>query len=508
MSKYNSLERRIEQIAEQHGERPDPHREAAPEIAVEWREADPEHRPEGFAWDPEGGLLSYDLWAAQREFIEDLEAGTHDITAFLGGYRSGKTVAGARWTLRHALETPDSRWLAMGIDFQKAQGTTFRTLFENLPGDRTHIVTSSYNGPETSPVVADYNRQEHRLTLTNDAIITLGSADKWSRYAGDEYSGIWLDEPSHYGTELYDLLEIMGTRLTADVGPKIMAWTLTGNGFNSAWRILDQREDKNGDPIGSTVEIIRADVEDNPYIDEADKARIRRQFEGTKRAAQALRGGFAAAQGLVYEHFSPSTHVVDHQEALERVEADWRVYGYDAGWNDPRVVLEAGKTEHNELVILDEFYESGTHVDRAIEWLRRNGKPTGTIYCEHEPAEIQKFNAAGWNAQKADKSIDAGISEVRARLREAGNKPISAREKTRRLTWGNGTRNREPEPEPDPDRVGLLISENCQHLVRELQSYQEEHVGGSTAVDHAVDALRYLCMGVLGEEKAPPTMTW
>lgn len=473
--------------------------EDAPDIAVSWDAADPENRPEGIQWDPDEHRLTYDLWDAQREFIDTLAAGEADITAFLGGYRSGKTVAGARWTLKNALETPGSRWLAMGIDFQKAQGTTFRVLFEQLPGERTHLVTSSYNGPESSPAVVDYNRKEHRLTLANDAIITLGSADKWSRYAGDEYSGVWLDEPSHYGDELYDLLEIMSTRLTADVGPKRMAWSLTGNGFNAAWRVLKKREDKNGDPIGSTVEIVRASVEDNPYIDPSDKDRIRRQFEGSKRAEQALRGGFSAAEGLVYDDFSPSTHVVDHAEALEKVEDSWRVYGYDAGWNDPRVVLEAGKTAHNELVILDEFYESSTHVDRAIEWLKRNGKPSGTIYAEHEPGEIDKFRNAGWRAENAEKSHDAGIAEVRSRFRQAGNKPLGGTSNVRRLTWGKEKRDRgesEPEPEPDPDRVGLLISENCPNLIRELQSYKEEDVGGSNVSDHCVDSLRYLCMGV------------
>jgi len=187
-------------------------------------------------------------------------------------------------------------------------------------------------------------------------VIVLGSADKWSRYAGDEYAGIWLDEPSHSGDELHDLMEMMGTRLTASEGSKTMFWTLTGNGYNAAWRILEKREDANGDPIGSRITVERASVLDNPYIDDADKKRLLRQFEDGEREEQALHGGFEVAQGLVYSDFSRETHVVPDREACECVEDEWRIYGYDAGWNDPRVVLEIRKTSYDQLVEDDEFY--------------------------------------------------------------------------------------------------------------------------------------------------------
>jgi hypothetical protein len=249
----SGLDRRLDSI---EGELDDTESSAdtPPIQAIEHRDADPSERPEGMEYDPKTGALAYDFWSKQRECLSLLDDGTADVVAFLGGYRSGKTVTGARWELTEALRYPDSRWIAMGISYSEASGTTFRTLFEQLPGKRTHLLTSSFNGPEQSPIVADYNRQEHRLTLINDSVIVLGSADKWSRYAGDEYAGVWLDEPSHFGTELFDILEMMGTRLTAPEGPKTMFWSLTGNGFNPAWSILEKQEDIEGDPIGSRIE--------------------------------------------------------------------------------------------------------------------------------------------------------------------------------------------------------------------------------------------------------------
>jgi hypothetical protein len=460
-------------------------------ICVEWRDAAPDERPDGMTWRPptddEPATLAYDLWDAQRACLDALESGDYDITAFLGGYGSGKSVFGGRWLLAKALENPGSRFLAMGVDFQKARDTTYPKLFAQLPGERTTLTTSGYNGPENSPLVADYNRQEHRLTLANDSVITLGSADKYSRYAGAEFGAAWLDEPSHYGDELHDLTGMITTRLRSVDGPKTQLWTLTGEGYNSAWKILEQRQDADGDPIGLDIEVLRASVLENPYLTEGDKERFKRKYEGTAKEQQALHGGFAAATGLVYSSFSRETHVIPHREAYDRIDDTdkWRIYGYDAGWNDPRVMLEIGRTSYDQFVVLDEFHARGSHVEDAIDWLQRHNKPRGYIYCEHEPSEIQKFAHAGWNAIRAEKSIDAGISEVRRRLEHEESRADGSTD----------------------GQAGLLVSESCENLIREFLGYKEEHVGTSAAVDHALDALRYAIASnaIQGPRKIPST---
>ena len=430
-------------------------------VTVLWNVADPENRPDGMTWSPESRTLTYDLWDAQRDALEAIRSDA-DITGFLAGYGSGKTIFGARWLIRQALEYDGSRFLGMGIDFTKARDTTFRVLFEQLPGERTSIVTSSYNGPETSPVVADYNRQNHRLTFINDSVVKLGSADKWNRYAGDSYGGVWLDEPSHYGEDLHDLLEMIGSRLRGVAGPKAQLWTLTGNGYNAAFEILEQQEDSDGERIGLNIETIRASTLTNPYLNQGEKERFDRQYGETSREEQALHGGFAAAQGLVYSNFSRDTHVIPHVDAVDRIQDEWRIYGYDAGWKDPRVLVEIGRTDYDQLVALDEFHKSESHVSDVVAWLNRNDKPRGTIYCEHEPADIEKLDGAGYPTERADKSLAAGIDEVRKRLET-----------------------------DDSDRPGLLISDNCENLIREILGYKEEHVGTSAAEDHCADASRY-----------------
>jgi hypothetical protein len=522
---------------------------ALDDVRVTWRDAEPTERPDGMTWraatDDDGAVLAYDVWKAQRETLDAVESGEHDVVAFLAGYGSGKSVFGARWLLAQALEHPGSRFLCMGVDFQKARDTTYPKLFAQLPGDRTTLTTSSYNGPETSPLVADYNRQDHRLTLVNDSVITLGSADKYSRYAGAEFGAVWMDEPSHYGEVLHDLTGMITTRLRGVDGPKVQLWTLTGEGYNSAWEILEQRQDADGDPIGLDIEVVRASVLDNPYLTDGDKERFKRKYEGTGKEQQALHGGFAAATGLVYDAFRRDVHVRPHTDLAERVTDDWRIYGYDAGWNDPRVLLEIGRTGYGQLVVLDEFCESGTHVSDAISWL--DGKPDGTIFCEHEPGDIEKFRRAGYQAEKAEKSLDTGIAEVRKRLQRDGAGEIDDRPgggglvrqmntspsigsmtgaqddgRPTRSRGSGGTdddgggvfaesdewekvgpgkyksKKRSPSDRGDDTagRVGLLVSARCEQTVREFLGYKEEHVGTSQATDHCLDSIRYAVRGV------------
>lgn len=148
-------------------------------------------------------------------------------------------------------------------------------------------------------------------------------------------------------------------------------------------------------PLGLEVDVVRRSVLDNPYLADGDKDRFRRRYEGTGKEQQALHGGFAAATGLVYSDFQRDTHVLDAAEADRHVVDDWRIYGYDAGWNDPRVLLEIGRTSYDQLVVLDEFHQSGTHVDAVNRWLQEHDKPVETIHAEHEPADIEKLKSAG-----------------------------------------------------------------------------------------------------------------
>jgi phage terminase large subunit-like protein len=404
------IQQQFEEVIQQHSPRENG------EIRVLWGAADPEHRPEGMTWVSETNTLTYDLWGAQRDALDTLNTGETDITAFLAGYGSGKTIFGARWLITQALRHDGSRFLGMGIDFTKARDTTFRVLFEQLPGDRTGLVTSSYNGPETSPVVSDYNRQNHRLTLTNDTVIKLGSADRWNRYAGDEYGGVWLDEPSHYGEDLHDLLEMIGSRLRGVHGPKVQLWTLTGNGHNAAFDILQRKVDSDGQPLGLNIELIQASTLENPYLDPGEKERFERQYGNTSRETQALYGGFAASSGALLSR--------DQLQFIHKNEIDddtkLRYYlGVDLAYVSSKAHAEATDSDYTAVALvgynptdqqaylIDVARTRGNTLRESIQWLANiaNQVPNPTI-------RIEKVGAQTFWIQEAKQNVPGTIVPV------------------------------------------------------------------------------------------------
>lgn len=406
--------------------------------------------------------LDWGYWDKQLETLRALEGGEFDIVVFRGGYGSGKTVLGSRVTIETALKVPKSDNLVLAPDAQKGGPSTYKGFFKQLPGENT--VPAEAGDPENSPIVKNYHGTKRRVTLQNGSVVRLGSADRWNRYAGTEFNFIYADEVAHYEhTDLYDLNRMLLSRQRTQDGPNVSLWTSTGNGYNQFYDFVERQRTPDDEPLPTKVKNVVADSRNNPFLPEKEK--LTRQFEGTAAEEQGLAGGFAAAEGLVYPQFSRETHVVSDTRAAA-LATDERIYGYDAGWDDPRVVVELAKTDYGQWVVVDLFHRSESYPEDIIDpetgtgWLA--DRHDGTLYCEHEPGHIKKFRAAGRRALKANKDLDEGIPYVRGRLeRDSQGKP------------------------------GLLISNHCTELIQEFLSYQEEHVGKNAAVDHCLDALRY-----------------
>lgn len=416
--------------------------------------------------------VDFDWADYQYEVVEELEDSDHDVVVLRTGYGGGKSYCGAQWIHLGSMQLPSGESLVLAPDFQKGGPATYRVFFETLPGDNT-VPNDAGGDPENSPLVAGYNQNQKRVTYVSGHVVRLGSADRWNRYAGSEFHRIWMDEPSHYdNTDLYDLHEMLISRQRTQAGPNTCLMTSTGNGYDQFYDITERRVDANDDPLpwADSLEVFVHSSLRNPFLPEDAKEKLRRQFEGTDREGQALHGGFAAAQGLVYNTFSRWTHVRSADDLADRLVDDDAIYGYDSGWDDPRVVVDIRRTHADQYVVWDCYYESESRLAEVVDpdgvledrraWM--DGRPRGRVYCEHEPAHIQQFRQAGWPAVKAEKSLDGGIDHVRDRL----------------ATDSEG-------------RPGLLVAERCADVIQEFLSYKEEHVGKAGATDHALDALRY-----------------
>jgi len=409
----------------------------------------------------------------QRHVRDTLEAGDVDLVTLRTGYGGGKSRCGGQWIHRGAVADSEgvSESLVLAQDYQKGKATTYSVFFKILPGEDTNPFKDG--DPENSPIVDTWHSNDKRLVYVTGHVAWLGGADKWNRFAGGEYCRIWCDEVGHYppNTDLYDLHEMLVTRQRTEIGPNTTLWTSTGNGYNQFYDITERQVGPDDEPLpwADQLEVVVASTEHNTLLPEDGLEKIVGQFRGTAREEQGLHGGFAAAEGLVYDGFSRNTHVRPTDDLEDRLIEDHAIYGYDAGWDDPRVLLDIRRTHADQYVVWDAFYKSESRLAEVVDpddvldtqaWLE--DKPRGRIYCEHEPAHIQQFRAAGWPAVKAEKSLDGGIDHVRDRL----------------ATDGEG-------------RPGLLVADRCSDVIQEFLSYKEEHVGKAAAKDHALDALRY-----------------
>jgi hypothetical protein len=415
-------------------------------------------------------------WADyQRDTRDALETRDDiDLVALRTGYGGGKSITGGQWIHRGALldQHGDGKSLVMAQDYAKGKSTTYAVFFDTLPGDSTNPFDAG--DPEHSPIVKVWHQNDKRLTYITGHSTFLGGADKWSRFAGAEFSRIWCDEVAHYPpqTDLYKLHEMLVTRQRTDIGPNTTLWTSTGNGFNQFYDITERHVDDDDEPLAwaDRLTVFQASTEDNPFLPDEGLAKIQSQFTGTERESQGLHGSFAAAEGLVYDRFSRQTHVKDANWLEDHVDDDQPpIYGYDAGWDHPRVLVQYRPTHLDQWAATQLYYETGREFqhlcdpDDGTGWVYDEDLERGRLYGEHEPEHLQKFERAGFDAVKAEKSLDEGIPHVRGLLADDGE-----------------------------GRPGLVVADGLTELIQEFQSYKEQHVGSSGDVpDHVCDATRY-----------------
>lgn len=411
---------------------------------------------EGVKYDDGSQTLNYELWDAQQDAIEDFYNNDDSyITDFRAGYRAGKSITGARAIIQGAWGLDNTRWLVMSETYKEGQRTTFKILFKNLP---------NYDGdnPESSPIVANYHKQEGTLKLTNGSVIVFAYSTKTDGIKGDEFAGVWMDEVAFYN-DLYKVTDMVMTRLSAKKGPLSVLWTTTthpNNPFNEYYDIAEENTHPQLDQsIPWKINTIQVNSLNNPFLTDRVKEQMRQSQKHNLK--QAVKGGFATVDGQVYPMFEDS-HIVSFDDIEDDLYDDYRLYSYDSGWDDPRVVLEIGVTTKGQYVVLDEFYESESDVEDAIEWLQN--KPAGMLVSEHEPEHISKIRREvdDVTVVKANKSIDDGIESVQERLKSKDG------------------------------MIGLIVTENASNTISEFRTYTKDVIGTNQADDHCMDCVRYL----------------
>ena len=388
-----------------------------------------------------------DLFGRQYEFAVT----PAHFAAFNGGIGSGKSIAGATRALYAALgqvggvkvQTPNVG-VVTAPTYPMLRDATLRT-FMDIAGD----------------FVTNWHKSDYIATLSNGSEVLFRSADNPDTLRGPNISWWWGDEAAYYHSDVY---RVMIGRLR-QYGKQGYAWiTSTPKGRNWVYRefVQQQRAD---------YAIFSVKTRQNPFLDEAFVAGLEESYTGDF-ARQELEGEFVAFEGLIYPEFSRDIHVTSEAAG----QYAYYVAGVDWGYANPGVILVFGMDGDGRMTLVREEYQRQRRIE---EWARLakdldNTFRIRTFFCDpSEPEFIKAFTAQLLEAQPADNEVLPGIQVVKNRL----------------VIQGDG-------------RPRLRLGSDAVQTAVEFEQYawMENRDGVRDApkktADHALDALRYACMGI------------
>lgn len=380
--------------------------------------------------------LTFETSDPQADFL-DLKT---RYQGFIGGVGSGKTWSGALKTLVLALERPGSTGLIGARTYPMLRDVVIPVIQEVWPEE----------------LIQDFNRNEGIMTLVNGTTVLFRSLEgerQIDRLRGLTLNWFWIDEAAYLPAYAFKVLRARLREGTNHVG----VITTTPKGFDWIWEGFVQEGHAKR---YSAVTGISSDS--NPFLPADYLEDLKAAYSG-EFLKQEFYGQFVKFEGLVYVEFGHDTHILSISQVSEMLQQEgvtWR-YGYDAGFTNPRVLLQLVELPGGEVILVNEFYQRRALLSTSIPAFQelQEGRP-GTIFADPSAkGEIEEMRAAGLSIQAANNDVAHGIQVVKALL-SSGK---------------------------------LLISEQCQMTINELNSYHWDETKDKPVkeMDHSMDALRY-----------------
>lgn len=416
-------------------------------------------------------LSSYQPHPKQAEF----HGATAQGRVFIGGNRSGKTVAGAVELVRAATGTdpyrkfpePPLRLRSVSVDLKQGiEKIVVPELAKWVPPSQ--LVRGSWED--------SWSKTNNTLTLANKSFIEcLTYEQETEKHAGTSRHAIWFDEeaPEHiFNENMGRLIDTNG------------CWWMTLTPVEGIEWIYQLYNDVVVEQLDRNCYFVQVDSYDNPHISAAAIDALFGNLSAEQRLART-RGMFEQLGGKIYPNFSDE-NVVTLSDSFT-IPTDWmKVEWMDHGYNNPTCWLFAAISPDGEILVYDEIYERKHTVEQMARLVgereRRYGVP---LYRVGDPSIRAEDARTGTSIQfeyaKLGLFIALGNNDVRAGIN-----------KVAQLIGNSG------------ERRQLLISDQCTNLLSEIKKYRwakyatkklestrnakEEPVKKD---DHACDTLRY-----------------
>jgi PBSX family phage terminase large subunit len=392
--------------------------------------------------------------------VLSIHQATARVNIWEGAVRSGKSVgADFAWLnfIRHA--PLDGELVMMG----RTKTTVGRNVINVLKNPALF-------GPIAKTVV--YTDGADTATILGRQIHILGANDVQSeaKVRGMTVAGAYVDEatviPQVTFQQLVARMSVAGAKLFATTNPDSPHHWLKKD-----W--IDRRD--------RDLRVFHFELDDNPFLDPAFVAYLKRQYTGLWYRRFIL-GRWVMAEGAVYDMWDPKRHVVANTPRI----TDWLACSIDYGTTNPFHAVLLGLGVDNRLYAVDEWrYDSraqrrqladAEYSGRLRGWLKtipipgstgRGVKPRYTVVDPSATSFRVQLHADGVASWAADNSVLDGIRLVSSLL--------------------------SVQPRPQ-----LLIAKSCKALIEELPAYSWDEKAQAKGEDkpikvndHGCDSLRY-----------------
>lgn len=255
------------------------------------------------------------------------------------------------------------------------------------------------NGPDRA--------RRQRYSYPNGSEIVIGGMDKASKIMSTEYDVIYAAECTELTEDDWESLTTRNRnnvmpyqQMIADCNPSAPThWLNLRANSGRMTRLLSRHED-------------------NPSVTAAYLDTLRR-LTGVRRA-RYFEGKWAVAEGIVYDNWDASTHLIDRFP----IPAEWRRFRViDFGYTNPFVCQWWAVDPDGRLFRYRELYGTQRLVsDHAGDIARLSaGESYTATVADHDAEDRATLHSLGIHTLPAFKAVTVGIQAVQDRLRPAGD---------------------------------------------------------------------------------------
>jgi len=372
-----------------------------------------------------------------------------------GSVRCGKTVGTLFAFLKLAYECPDSQIFMIGHTIDTIYENAVRLIFENPLYDIFRPFCVWHPGKSV-------------MKFRDKTIKCLGAKDTGAigQIQGKTFSLVYCDEITLYPESIIDMID---TRLSNPWSKGIASMNPSHPGHKvKQWIDMAEKGDENYYALHFTLD-------DNPYVDESYKQRIRNSLSGLFYKRNYL-GLWCLAEGAIFDFFDRSIHVVNKPPRA----ADYWIAGIDYGVSNAFACVLIGiSTGHYTqtgkcMWVEKEYYWDCKKMGRQkinsefADDIEQFLEPYAVRCCYIDPSALAmklELQRRKMHVVEANNDVFNGIQVMCSEMAK-----------------GN-----------------LFVCKECTNLIREIEGYvwdsKKSEKGEDEPVkkaDHAVDALRYI----------------